>query len=106
MLTKLTASLLGGRSDFRKPLAVSPPEIKEDERFQAYTTFALKDGHLLVSELEKLEVDFEIEIDDGISSGNESFGSSGDRATMTIYIEEKYRDVLDDLVKIHFHAKG
>ncbi len=74
-----------------------------DQRFQYYNTFNLKDGHLLASELEKLELPFEVTLDDGIEAEVTQFGNGGNNASMTLYIEEDYRDILDDLVRLHFH---
>ena len=74
-----------------------------DERFQYYNTFNLRDGHLLASELEKHEIPFQVEFDDGIEPEATRYGNHGNNAGMTIYIEETYRDILDDFVKLYFH---
>ena len=85
----------------------SGPDKEPDEDvvspFRFYQTFSLKDGHLLVQELEKYELPFEVELNDGIDDVNARFGSGGDKATLSLYIEDVNRDILDDLVKLHFH---
>ena len=89
----------------------SPEKSEPDEEpggdavstFHFYQNFSLKDGHLLVQELEKYELPFEIELNDGIEDINARFGSGGDKATLSLYIEDVNRDILDDLVKLHFH---
>jgi len=103
ILKKLLIALFGNPNALEDSFDVSTPDVDEDEAFQYYNTFNLNDGHLLASELKKLEIDFRVEINDGISSVDERFGSAGARATMCLYIEEEYRDILDDLVRLHFH---
>jgi hypothetical protein len=44
-----------------------------------------------------------VEFDDGIDPTATRFGNGGNNASMTIYIEETYRYILDDFVKLHFH---
>ena len=74
-----------------------------EDRFKYYNSFNLKDGHLLAGELEKLELPFEIEFHDGIEPGVNRFGNGGNNAGVTLYIEDQNRDILDDLVRLHFH---
>lgn len=97
--------LLGGSasSHDHPPLAQDAEETEDDSPFKYYNTFSLKDGHLLAQELEKYEIPFEVEFDDGISSTEARFGSGGSKATMTLYIEDLNREILDDLIKLHFH---
>ena len=56
-----------------------------------------------MQELEKYELPFEFELNDGIGDVDARFGSGGDKATLSLYIEDVNRDILDDLVKLHFH---
>jgi hypothetical protein len=107
---RLITSILGlifgtenQQAEIAGPEAGRTDTRSDDERFQYYNTFNLKDGHLLASELEKLELPFEVEFDDGIEPGVNRFGNGGNNAGMTLYIEETYRDILDDLVRLHFH---
>ncbi|MFW5882966.1 MAG: hypothetical protein ACOCVG_01210 [Verrucomicrobiota bacterium] len=79
------------------------PEEAESEALPFYNTFALKDGHVLAEELRRYEIPFEVEFDDGISRVNPHFGSGGHEATMSLYIADQHRPILDDLVKLHFH---
>lgn len=81
----------------------SYPDAEVVSPFHFYQTFSLKDGHLLVQELEKYELPFEVELNDGIDAVNARFGSGGDKASLSLYIEDVNRDILDDLVKLHFH---
>ncbi len=107
---RLITSILGlifgteqNESKIAGPEAGRTDTRASDERFKYYNTFNLKDGHLLASELEKLELPFEVELDDGIEPGVDRFGHGGNNASMTLYIEDSYRDILDDLVRLHFH---
>lgn len=95
--TEMRAAKLAG------PEAGRTDGQESDERFQFYNTFNLKDGHLLASELEKHEIPFQVEFDDGIEPEVTRYGNSGNNASMTIYIEDNYRDILDDFVKLYFH---
>mgnify|MGYP005853561925 CR=1 FL=1 len=72
----------------------SEPDEDVVSPFHFYQTFSLKDGHLLVQELEKYELPFEVELNDGIDDVNARFGSGGDKATLSLYIEDANRDVL------------
>ena len=85
------------------PERVDP--VDTDEHFKLFNTFQLKDGHLLISELEKYQVPFQVEFNDGIQSGvlNHREINAGGLATISIYIEEKNWQILSDLVKLHFH---
>lgn len=109
-LGKIIAALFGGTVEGPKLnpplLPVPPPEEASssgDSRFHFYNTFNLRDGRLLVEELEKLGLPFEIELNDGVQDVNVQFGSAGQMARMTIYIEPENADILDDLVRLHFH---
>ena len=102
MIQSLLQRLLG----FPAPEKSEPDdELDEDvvSPFHFYQTFSLKDGHLLVQELEKYELPFEVELNDGIDDVNARFGSGGDKATLSLYVEDVNREILDDLVKLHFH---
>lgn len=106
LITSILRFFFGG--DARPPLVAGPvagrtDTVSGDERFQYYNTFNLKDGHLLAFELEKLELPFELSFDDGIDPEVTRYGNGGNNASMTLYIEETYRDILDDLVRLHFH---
>lgn len=106
-ITAILGFLFG--TEMRTPKLAGPESGRTDihageERFQYYNTFNLKDGHLLASELEKLEIDFEVEFDDGIEPEVTRFGNHGNNASRTLYIEADYRDILDDLVRLHFHG--
>ena len=93
----------GSAPKFARPEAGRTDGPATEDRFQYYNTFNLKDGHLLVSELEKLDLPFEIEFDDGIEPTATRYGNGGNNAGMRLYIEAENRDILDDLVRLHFH---
>lgn len=107
---RLITSILGflfGR-EIREPKFAGPKCGRTDgqvveECFQYYNTFNIKDGHLLASELEKHEIPFQVEFDDGIDPEATRYGNGGNNASIAIYIEDTYRDILDDFVKLHFH---
>jgi hypothetical protein len=106
LITSLLGLLFGSEAHGSKvagPEAGRTDETESDERFKYYNTFNLKDGHLLASELEKLELPFEVEFTDGIDPGVTRYGNGGNNASMAFYIEDTYRDILDDLVRLHFH---
>ncbi|MEM0966730.1 MAG: hypothetical protein AAGJ81_11330 [Verrucomicrobiota bacterium] len=105
MFRDLIAALFGKPPGKSLQDALRQPDgIEEDEGpFQFYSTFSIRDGHTLASELKALQVPFEVELDDGIESVDVRYGSAGDQATMTIFIEEENRDILDELVAAHFH---
>ena len=106
LITQILGLMFG--TELREPKYARPDAGRTDgpatgERFQYYNTFNLRDGHLLASELEKHEIPFELEFDDGIEPEITRYGNHGNNASMSIYIEEDYRDILDDFVKLHFH---
>ncbi len=113
----LIAALFGGKIE---KVEVKPPDVEDalpetgkhggddvsPDGFRRYNAFELRDGKILVDELEELGIPFEIELDDGIQDVDFRFGSAGQMARMTIYIRDADRDILDDLVKLHFHLPG
>lgn|GEM_PF-3500838 len=107
LITSILGFLFGTglrEAKFARPEAGRTDGQESEEVFQYYNTFNLKDGHLLASELEKLELLFEVEFNDGIEAEVTRFGNGGNNASMSLYIEEEYRDILDDLVRLHFHG--
>ena len=102
MIQSLLQCLLGHPCP-EKPEPDGEPGEDAVSPFHFYQTFSLKDGHLLVQELEKYELPFEFDLNDGIGDVDARFGSGGDKATLSLYIEDVNRDILDDLVKLHFH---
>ncbi len=112
----LLAALFGGKVeevDVTPPGAEAPTPEEEGgddnvspDGFRRYNSFELRDGKILVDELEQLGIPFEIELDDGIRDVDFRFGSAGQMARMTLYIRDADRDILDDLVKLHFHLPG
>jgi hypothetical protein len=106
LITSILGFLFGGDTSGSNLAGPEPGRTdgqEVEERFQYYNSFSLKDGHLLASELEKHEIPFQVEFNDGIDPAATRFGNGGNNASMTIYIEETYRDILDDFVKLHFH---
>ena len=85
------------------PERVDP--VDSEDPFILFNTYQLKDGHLLISELEKYQVPFQVEFNDGIKGGalDHREINAGAHATISIYIEEQNWEILSDLVKLHFH---
>ena len=108
MLKWIIAALFGGGAPQEEYRVKPPPGPGERERdpdgFRIYDTFPLRDGHLLASELERLGIPFEVDLDDGIDDVDWRFGSNGDKATLSIFLAEQDFEILDDLVKLHFHV--
>ena len=79
--------------------------VDSEDPFILFNTYQLKDGHLLISELEKYKVPFQVEFSDGIKGGalDHREINAGSLATISIYIKEKNWQILSDLVKLHFH---
>ncbi|MCC5806478.1 MAG: hypothetical protein JJU00_09145 [Opitutales bacterium] len=110
------AALFGGKiekidvsppdTDVPEPAAPGEGDELSPDGFRRYNSFELRDGKILVDELEQLGIPFEIELDDGIRDVDFRFGSAGQMARMTLYIRDADRDILDDLVKLHFHLPG
>ena len=92
-----------------KPQSIEAPDrvdaVESEDPFILFNTYQLKDGHLLISELEKYKVPFQVEFHDGINGGalDHREINAGGLATISIYIEEKNWEILSDLVKLHFH---
>lgn len=104
-LNKALAAFFVG-AKLPEDITVQPPTDEQTGGtgpFERYADFTLRDGDILVRELEKLNLPFEVELDGGISRVDERFGSYGHEAKMVLYIEWRNREILDDLVKLHFH---
>lgn len=87
----------------------APPERNDEESgeegFKLFGSFPLKDGNLLISELGKANIPFQVEFKDGIEGGVlEIFRvKAGHLASVNIYIEENNWGMLNKLVEQYYH---
>lgn len=102
---KLIATLAGTNlppEDSPLPPPNHPYPNESVERYTHYGSFSLKDGDLIVKDLESVGMPFEVELDDGIHEVHERFGSGGDRASMSIYVQKENFDLVTELVNVRF----
>lgn len=84
--------------------SVEPPgfERDADDPLPLYGTFPLGDGHKIASDLKRNNIPFAVEFDDGIEQVAAALGSGGHEATLSLFVEETYWDVVNDIIRIRF----
>ena len=89
-------------SDAEKAVPVEAPEADEDsEKWLLYGEFPLRVGHELATRLQEEGIGFKVGFDDGIDEVNERYGSCGQAASMSLYLERDDWHRMNEIVLEH-----
>ncbi len=103
---KVIAALAGIRvseSGIDVPRPNLPETNDKTGAFEFYGSYSLEDGDQIVKDLEAVGMPFEVELDDGIRDADERFGSGGDSARLSIFVQKENFDLVSELIRARFH---
>lgn len=88
--------------------SLEPPEWDEweadPEGFILFSTFGLRDGHAIASDLKRNHIPFRVSLDSGIDEVDFRFGSGGDCASLSLFVREEDWDIVNDIIEVRYHS--